>query len=111
MRQKQRGPGGSRRSAEPGLNFCTPAQRSGSGNITAKLRTQALDDLLFQRAISRLHRLDPRILLELLAEIGRERLLRNYLERKIDRYLALPGTALDLTGARDFPPQPIRLVP
>ena len=43
-------------------------------------------DLRFRRQVERLHRLGPRALGELLAEIGEQRLCRTYLEQRVRRY-------------------------
>jgi hypothetical protein len=47
---------------------------------------------------------------ELLEHVARDRLLGAYLDQLIERYLAIPDAALDLTGGRDLPPSPIHLV-
>jgi hypothetical protein len=107
---KWRGPGTPEGATEPGLNCSTPANRSGKADITAALRAQAQDDLRFQRAVGQLHRLGPRTLLELLREIGRERLISTYMEDKVGIYARLDAEILRALGGDRFPPRPLRVV-
>ena len=49
----------------------------------------------------------PRLPAELLAEVAIEYDLEDAIRKKIARYLSIPNAALDVTGARDFPPLPM----
>ena len=60
-----------------------------------------------QRQVQALHRLGPRVLDELLAEIGAERGIATLIERKVARYAEIDPKALALTGGDRFPPAPI----
>ena len=53
-----------------------------------------LGDVRLRRDVEHLHRLGPRALFELLSEIGRERLLRVDIERRVARYAAIDPAAL-----------------
>jgi hypothetical protein len=50
------------------------------------------------------------VVAEAFAEIGAARPCLTATESTIDRYLALSLDALEITGARDFPPAPLTLV-
>jgi hypothetical protein len=58
----------------------------------------------FRRDVKRLHLLGPRVLFELLAEIGCDRLIRTKIERLISRYAGIDPTALAATGDDLLPP-------
>ncbi len=49
----------------------------------------------------------PRLSAELLAEVAIEYDLEDAIRKKIARYLSIPDAALDVAGARDFPPLPM----
>ena len=70
-----------------------------------------LADIRFRRAVSRLHRLGPRVFAELLAELGARYLIREPIERLIDDYLdRLEPAALAAAGGDRMPPVPIRAI-
>ncbi len=76
------------------------------GQIAAEI----VADMRFRREVKRLHRLGPRVLAELLAEIAAERGIRVLVERKIDKYAELDPETLHVTGGNDFSPTPIHKV-
>ena len=86
----------------------TVSTRKARGNETA---AEIASDLWFRRQVERLHRLDPRVTAELLAEIGAERGIQTIIDRKIDIYTRLDPEALEATGATDFWPEPLHVVP
>ena len=63
--------------------------------------------LPFQRKVERIHRLGPRVLGEMLAELGAERSIMTIIDQKIDRFIKLNPETLQATGGGDFPPVPI----
>ena len=63
--------------------------------------------LPFQRKVERVHRLGPRVLGEMLAELGAERSIMTIIDQKIDRFIKLNPETLQATGGGDFPPVPI----
>ena len=67
-------------------------------------------DLRRQRHVRQLYRLGPRVLDELLVEIGAERGITTIIERKIEKYAALDIDALEIAGGGRFPGQPIHVV-
>ena len=81
-----------------------------------KFQPQALpdDDLLqerrFQRDAERLHRLGPRVIYEILAEIGRARMCRTYVEDIVARYARLDLSAVHALDGDRFPAPPIHEV-
>jgi hypothetical protein len=64
-----------------------------------------LGDERLRRDVEHLHRLGPRVLLEFLLELGRERLLRVDVEERVGRYAALDPGAVEALGADQFPPR------
>jgi hypothetical protein len=65
----------------------------------------------FRRDVERVHSLGPRVLLELLAELGRERLMRTVMEAKVSKYASrLDPDVLRALGADRFPAGPIRVL-
>jgi hypothetical protein len=64
-----------------------------------------LGDARLRRHVERLHRQGPRVLFELLSEIGRERLLRVDIEGRVARYAALDPDAVEALGGDQFPPR------
>ncbi len=61
-------------------------------------------DVRFRRKVRRLLGRGDRLIVEMLAELGADRLIATIIDQMLDRYLALPDEALDATGAHDFPP-------
>ena len=76
------------------------------GQIAAK----TVADMKFRRRVERLHKLGPRAVGELLAELGAERSIVTIIDRKIDTYLELDPEVLEAAGGDDFPPVPIHEV-
>ena len=62
-----------------------------------------LAEMRLRRDVERLHRLGPRPVYELLAEIGRDRLLMVYVERVVARYAALDPDVVAALGAYRLP--------
>ena len=75
------------------------------------IEADVIADLRRQRHVRKLHRLGPRVLDELLVEIGAERSITTIIERKIERYAALDPTALEALRGDRFSPLPIHGVP
>ena len=66
--------------------------------------------LPFQRKVERVHRLGPRVLGEMLAELGAERSIMTIIDQKLDTYGKLHPEALEVTGGDRFWPAPLREV-
>jgi len=64
-----------------------------------------LAEARFRRRAAMLHARGPRPTVELLVHVGRNRLLADYLDQLVEEFLAVPDTALDITGAREMPPE------
>jgi hypothetical protein len=70
-----------------------------------------LADVRFQRAVAQLHRLGPRSLYEMLAELGAQRLIRSGIEDLVERYVdRLTPERLLVIGGDKFPPAPVHVV-
>ena len=67
-------------------------------------------DLRFRRQVERLHAKGPRLLAELLAELGAERSIQATIDEKVARYVDIPTEALDAAGGNAFWPPPLHEV-
>jgi hypothetical protein len=67
-------------------------------------------DLRFRRQVERLYAKGPRVVGELLAELGAERSIQTIIDDKVAKYAALDDVMLDAVGGRDFPPLPLHEV-
>lgn len=77
----------------------------------ADLRFQHLVDLQFQRLVVQFHRLGPRPLFELLAELGASHLLRQAIEDPLQEYVAgLDLEVLRTIGGDCMPAAPIHAI-
>ena len=68
------------------------------------IAAETVADARFAHQVSKLHAEGPRLLTELLAEIGAERSLQTFIEEKIARYLEIDAAVLDVTDGRHLPP-------
>ncbi len=71
---------------------------------------QIVAGLKFRRQVERLHRLGPRAVAELLAEIGAERSITTIVDQKLATYAELNVGALELAGGDGYWPAPLREV-
>ena len=76
------------------------------GSLTADL----VANPRFRRQVEHLHRLGPRAVGELLAEIGAERGIRTIIDRKLDQYSRLEPDSINAAGGDRFPAVPVHLV-
>ena len=76
------------------------------GDVAAEV----VADLAFRRKIKRLHRLGPRVIGELLAELGAERSGQTVIDKKLDTYATLGPEAIEAAGGDKFWPVPIHEV-
>ena len=65
-------------------------------------------DVKFRRQVEHLHRLGPRAVAELLAEIGAECSIMTLVDQKLTTYTGLNPTALEAAGGDTFWPVPLR---
>ncbi len=64
----------------------------------------------FQRGVEYVHRCGPRVIYELLCELGRGRMCRTAIEELVCRYTAISPETHRMVGSDRFPPPPIRRV-
>ena len=76
------------------------------GEVAAKI----VSHLPFQRKIEHLHSRGPRVLGEMLAELGAERSIMTVIDQKLERYAQLEPETLEATGGDRFWPAPIHVV-
>lgn len=76
------------------------------------MATQAylIESPRFRWLVTRVHRLGPRVVGELLAEIAGAHMLRIDIEQRLERYSRLDPEVLRALGADRFPTNPLRLV-
>ena len=86
----------------------TPNQRNASHDLRRAAEPDL--DLVFRARVRELHRRGPRLIYELLAELGSEHLLRVDIEQRTARYVGISDEALDLFNARRMPAVPFHLV-
>ena len=75
-----------------------------------QIAAEVVADMRFRRQIERLHRLGPRAVAELLAEIGAERGITAIVDRKLATYAAIDPMALEVASGDKFWPVPIHEV-
>ena len=85
------------------------ARQSNSGTFRCigEVDAEVVADLRFRRKVQRLHRLGPRVLSELLAELGVERGIGTIIDQKIDVYAEIDPAALEAASGDRFWPVPI----
>ncbi len=71
------------------------------------IAAEVVADLRFRHQVLRLHRLGPRAVAELLAEIGAERSIQTVIDKKLDTYAELDPEALEATGGDGFWQSPL----
>ena len=64
-------------------------------------------DLALRRTVERMHGLGPRVVYELLVEIGEQRLCRTYLAQRVRRYAEIDPEYLAALGGDRFPRPPL----
>ena len=77
-------------------------------DIEKMVAAEVVADLRFRRRVERLHRLGPRAVAELLAEIGAERSITTIVDQKLATYVDLDIEALEAAGGDTFWPVPLR---
>jgi hypothetical protein len=79
-------------------------RRQRTSRSTSQTPLTNLSDVRFARSVVKLHKLGPRIFFELLAELGRTKLIRVQLETLVENYVErLRPEILVAIGADDFP--------
>ncbi len=88
-----------------------PKKQAARGLIPiGSVAAQIVAGLKFRRQVERLHRLGPRAVGELLAEIGADRSITTIIDRKLATYAELDVEILKLAGGDGFWPAPLREV-
>lgn len=68
---------------------------------------ETVADLRFRRQVERIHALGPRVIAELLAELGAERSIMTLIDQKVSTYTELDPKVLTAASGDRFPPAPI----
>ena len=97
-----------RQDIDGGLAEIDPAPPSDPPRL-GELTAEIISNVQFLRQVERLCR-RPRVMAELLAELGAERLTRTAIETKMARFAALSDKALAATGGDQMPPTPLHEV-
>ncbi len=82
----------------------------GSLRSIGAIAAEVVADMKFRHQVLRLHRLGPRVVGELLAEIGAERSIQTVIDQKLDTYNELDPGTLEATGGEGFWPVSVRKV-
>ncbi len=67
-----------------------------------QIAAEVVANMRFRHQVLRLHHLGPRVVGELLAEIGAERSIMTLIDQKIDTYAQLKPETLEVAGGDDF---------
>ena len=89
----------------------TRRTNSGTFRPIGQVAAEIVARLRFRRQVERVHRLGPRVLGEMLAELGAERSIMTVIDKKLDRYVQLDPEALEVAGADGFWQPPLHVVP
>lgn len=81
----------------------SPPQPRPIGPIAARI----VCDLAYRRLVQKVHILGPRVLAELLAEIGCAHGIRGSIETRLRRYASLTPEKLAVTGGNRWPAIPV----
>ena len=84
--------------------------RSYGISATESQDTSDLAALRFERTVARLYRLGPRVIAEMLAELGRQRLIRSEIEALVNKYAAIDPAVLRGVGGDRFSPWSLHVV-
>ena len=85
----------------------TQLQTCGTMRPLGEVVDDPVGELRFHRQIERLHRLGPRAVGELLAEIAEQRGCRTYIEMRLRKYAVIPPETLRELDGDEFPRPPI----
>ncbi len=69
-----------------------------------------VDDLRFHRLVEKLHRLGPRAVGELLAEIGEQLSCRTFIDQRLEAYGQFDPELIRKLGGNEFPRPPLHQV-
>ena len=82
---------------------------------TLRSLDEVVDDLVnelrFHCRVEKLHALGPRVVGELLAEIGEQRACRTFIDQRLEAYAALDPEILRELGGDQFPRPPLHKAP
>ncbi len=85
----------------------TQLQRCGTFNPVGEVVDDLVGELRFHRQVEKLHRLGPRATGELLTEIGEQRGIRTFIERRLRAYAALDPDVVRKLDGDEFPRPPL----
>ena len=82
-------------------------RRACRGQYLGEATEDLVANLIFQRNVERLHALGPRVVGELLAEIGEQRSIQTFIEQRLAAYAALDPEILRELDGDQFPRPPL----
>ena len=89
----------------------TQPESRGSFRSLGAVADNLVADLRFHRQVEKLHGLGPRAVGELLAEIGEQRSIRNFIDQRLQAYAAIDPEIVKVLGADAFPRLPLYEAP
>ena len=75
--------------------------------LTGKVAAHIVANPRFQRKVDHLHRLGPRAVGELLAQLGAKHSIQTSIEQTVDHFAEIEPEALDAAGGNRFWPAPL----
>ncbi len=91
-----------------GIKVKHTARRASGLEPLSAIIARIVADLRFRCDVARLHRLGPRAVCELLAEIGEQRLCRTFIYQRVQRYSEIDPDHLTALDGDTFPRPPLR---
>ncbi len=82
-------------------------RRACRGQHLGEATEDLVANLIFQRNVEKLHALGPRVVGELLAEIGEQRACRTFIDQRLEAYAALDAKNLRELDGTQFPRPPL----
>ena len=84
---------------------------SGTIAIIGDNASETIAELRFRRNVARVHALGPRVVGEMLSELGSERSIQHLIDCKVELYADLDPGVVHALGGDDFGPLPLHVVP
>lgn len=88
----------------------SPHNRENRPVAVGELISPVVENVRFRRNVDAIHQKGPRLIYELLKEIGAHSRSQGFINQRAEVYAGISGDALDVTDGRDLPPTPLHPV-